>query len=152
MDKRIEEFQSKIDDIERKESDLRIQKRKIADEYIKAIEDICSPLVGRCYKYKDKDIYNYFMVLDVPREYWDKYREFSSYRFEVMNVSFDESDTNDEGAIEREFRYFYATDYNDPVEYMRASFQEISTKEFECALQRYYDNIKHICNLDSEEK
>lgn len=139
MNQQIEELNTKLADIDNQITALNRKADVIWDEYSKVVQDFLSPLVGRCYKIDT----HYVMVLDVPQNVWDEthtHMFFDPYRFRAMYI--------DEDCVYEDDLYAFASDYDDPVEYMSAQFEEISALEFELKLRNYFDSIRERCHLE----
>lgn len=133
----------KMDEIGNQITDLKIEYEKLRGDYIRELQDKLGKLVGMSFKSKNGAYY--FRIIDIPTVKYNKaYTSFNEYQLPALTYYSDPIDHGDVGRLTIQKIYSAAAHAENPIDFIRSEYTEISAEEFDAELEKAFSEIKAL--------
>ena len=133
----------KMKEIGNQITDLKLEYERLRSDYIRELQDKLGKLVGMSFKSKNGAYY--FRIIDIPTvEYNKAYTSFNEYRLPALTYYSDPTDHGDVGRLAIQNIYSAAAHAEDPVDFIRSEYTEVSSEEFDAILDGAFAEIKAL--------
>lgn len=133
----------KMKEISNQITDLKLEYERLRGDYIRELQDKLGKLVGLSFKSKNGAYY--FRIIDIPIvEYNKAYTSFNEYRLPSLTYYSDPTDYGDVGRLGIQEIYSEAAHAENPIDFIRSEYTEVSPEEFDEILERAFSEIKAL--------
>lgn len=135
------ETEIKMEELSNKIAEYRAEHRAICEQYIREIQEKLKPLVGMSFR----DAYSVFRIIGIPEKDYSKTSIiFNEYQLPVLAITDNITIYGDLGSLALCTKFSKAAHAEDPVEYIRTEYQEVSSEEFDAELEKAFDEIRNL--------
>ena len=139
----MSDIEIKMKELDDKIIDLKIEYERLRGDYIRELQDKLSKLVGMSFKSKNGAYY--FRIIDIPIVKYNKaYTSFNEYQLPALIYYSDPTDHGDVGRLGIQEIYSEAAHAENPIDFIRSEYTEVSPEEFDEILEGAFSEIKAL--------